>query len=174
MSLALDMAESSKDQYYSLIAAFEESEPAQCKSLLHTAENHLLPSMTAASSSLRSLAASASSLDGVLLETKGRELGGIIDSFGSLRKMIADKARQAENVSPLTASSASAIAAAATQRVAAAGNALAVTLTLTPASSSLAGVPSSPQAVDVSSTASTITPSAAVVGQEHKEDIKLN
>lgn len=120
VSLALQMAESSKDQYYSLLQAFEESEPAHCKSLLHTADNQLLPGIAAASSSLRSLAASASSFDGVLLETKSRELGGIIDSFVSLRKMISEKASLIEPVSPVSASTAAAIAAVATQRIAAA------------------------------------------------------
>jgi hypothetical protein len=122
VSLALQLAESSKEQYYHLMQAFEESEPAHCKSLLHTVDNQLLPSITAASSSLRSLAASASSFDGVLLETKSRELGGIMDSFASLRKLIIEKTSEADASSPLPSSTAAAIAALASQRVALAGD----------------------------------------------------
>ncbi len=125
VSLALQLAESSKDQYYSVLQAFQESEPSHSKSLLHTVDNQLLPSLTAASSSLRSLAATSSSFDGVLLETKSRELGGIMDSFASLRKLIIEKTSEADASSPLPSSTATSIAAFATQRVAAAGDAIA-------------------------------------------------
>jgi hypothetical protein len=170
VSLALDMAESSKEQYYSLLRAFEESEPSHCNFLLHSVENHLLPSITAASSSLRSLAASASAFDGVLLETKSRELGGIIDSFGSLRKMIADKANQAKTASPLTASTAAAIAAVATQRITAASDAIAVVLPppqpTSAAFATFSGCHSPPQAVTLPSAASNpfamMTPSSVL------------
>jgi hypothetical protein len=115
VSVALQLAESSKEQYYSLAHAFEECDSSQCAALLHTAENQLLPSLTAASASLRSLAAAASAsdgvlsaFDGVLLETKSRELGGVVDSFASLRKMISAKAALASPRAPPSASAAAA------------------------------------------------------------------
>ncbi len=75
-------------------------------------------------SSLRSLAASTSSFDGVLLEPTSRELGGIIYGFASLRKMITEQACQAQPVSPVSASTAAAIAAVAAHRIAAASDAI--------------------------------------------------
>jgi hypothetical protein len=147
VSIALQLAESSKEQYYSLLQAFEEAEPAHCKSLLHTVDNQLLPNITAASSSLRSLALSAPSFDGILLETKSRELAGIIDSFASLRKLINEKASQVEAVSPMSSSTAAAIAAVASQRIAAASDTITAPLPPPPAANASAapsGMVSSP------------------------------